>query len=183
MHSSFFPSLAGATLHDHSKCLLNLSLLLLNNTGSPSVVRYQRDSVSSGPERLARKLHDELSHLSGGSSSKARGLLQGNSPVTLLVVERSLDLCAPLVHEYSYEALVYDVLDDPHRFGLDVEAGIMASCRDKKESSSDGGRSHDGGGREQHKADLKPLDRSSGIVLSDDLWELLRHRHFYAVTK
>eukprot|EP00392_Amoebophrya_sp_AT5.2_P006437 g6449.t1 len=96
---------------------------------------------------------------SGGSNANP-------PPIECIILERGYDLSACFVHEYTYEALVYDVLDDtgggvainsastavvhmmnkitPSRYNLNVETGVMQNAH----------------------------------VLNDDLWQELRHHHF-----
>jgi syntaxin-binding protein 1 len=64
--------------------------------------------INSLPEKLALKVQasiDEMSRQDASypSESAGRGVL--------LIVERGIDVVAPLLHEYSYQAMVADLLD------------------------------------------------------------------------
>ncbi|KAJ2220045.1 syntaxin binding protein 1 [Coemansia sp. RSA 485] len=81
-----------------------------------------------------------------GSQSK-----QSGPPSVIVVLDRSIDMYAPLIHEMSYQAMVYDLvgLDEGDKHTYTIE--------------SNDGQTH------QHEAELSEK--------TDPLWEKLRHEH------
>ena len=78
----------------------------------------------------------------------------------LLILDRSFDVVAPLIHEYTYEAVVFNTLDGA---GLDVETGIFEFNENSGGATS-----------------TQPTDRA--FVLSpesDDLFGRLRLTHIF----
>jgi len=67
--------------------------------------------------RLAKKLSDRVDAMS------ASGNLPTRDTCDLIILDRSYDPLAPVIHEWTYEALVYDLLDmEGHMFKYSVEA-------------------------------------------------------------
>ena len=59
-------------------------------------------------ERAAKEVKNYLRRLLDASSSA----IDPSAPdLTFLVVDRSIDIITPLLHGYSYEGLLYDILD------------------------------------------------------------------------
>jgi len=109
---------------------------------TPSVRHAQSDLCQSVAEQVLSELalHKPLSQQ-----------LQG-PPCQLLIVDRSIDIAATLVHEYSYEASVYDLLDGNM---LDADRSVIT---------------------------LKgPPAREVLLSDNDPLWEELKHEHLEGV--
>ncbi|CDJ57235.1 syntaxin binding protein, putative [Eimeria maxima] len=73
-------------------------------SGQKPAVRYHRNQLP-WCEQLATLVHRGL---------EAEEVAQSDSPATtLLILDRSVDLAPLFIHEYTYQALAYDVLDLP----------------------------------------------------------------------
>eukprot|EP00440_Ansanella_granifera_P044327 gb/GFBE01048043.1/.p1 GENE.gb/GFBE01048043.1/~~gb/GFBE01048043.1/.p1 ORF type:complete len:634 (+),score=148.96 gb/GFBE01048043.1/:1-1902(+) len=81
-----------------------------------------------------------------------RGSGQQGPPCQLLIVDRSIDVAAALVHEYTYEACVYDLLDGNM---LDADRSVITLPGEKK--------------------------REVLLTDTDPLWEELKHLHLEKV--
>ncbi|KXZ43944.1 VPS45 protein [Gonium pectorale] len=93
------------------------------------------------PQQLATRLHERLAGM------QRAGQLPGKETCDLLVLDRSYDPVAPFIHEWSYEALVYDLVHmEGNVYRYDVE-------------SKDG----------------KSEPREAILEESDELWNELRH--------
>ena len=66
------------------------------------------------PRNLATKVQSALDSLSRSDSSYPPESLQERG--VLLIVERGMDLAAPLVHEFTYQAMASDLLDVDSRY-------------------------------------------------------------------
>lgn len=103
-------------------------------------------------------------------------------PCQLVILDRSYDIAATLVHDYHYEALAYDVLDGTGM--LDVDRNVVkldhsgqakrpvarSSMVEPKKSSRSS---------KQPEEEAAPLLPSREALLSDSdvLWEKLKHLH------
>mmetsp|Transcript_7161 Transcript_7161/g.15558 ORF Transcript_7161/g.15558 Transcript_7161/m.15558 type:complete len:650 (-) Transcript_7161:98-2047(-) len=98
-------------------------------------IRHANNGLCKG---VAEKLQGALS----------RTLRRDGVPTEVLIVDRSMDMAAALIHEYTYEAMMYDLLDGGM---LDVDRNIVT---------------------------LKgPPDKEVLLSDADPLWEDLKHRH------
>uniref|UniRef100_A0A061S1I1 Syntaxin-binding protein 1 n=2 Tax=Tetraselmis sp. GSL018 TaxID=582737 RepID=A0A061S1I1_9CHLO len=62
------------------------------------------DSRAAAPQRLAAKLHEHLTELQHGSQ------LPQAETCDLIILDRTIDPVAPVIHEWTYEAMAYDLL-------------------------------------------------------------------------
>ncbi|CAD7951988.1 unnamed protein product [Amoebophrya sp. A120] len=125
--------------------------------------RGQASSMGGGMNRRGRET---------GGGAGAGLVSSAGKKVEILILERAFDLPACFVHEYTYEALVYDVLDDAMeqsannlsyaKYGLNIETGVINTTT-AASSATSGTSNH--ASTEQH-------------VLADDLWEQLKAQHF-----
>jgi len=101
---------------------------------APIVRHGQSELCRDVAEQVASEL---LTHKSSGP------------PCQLLILDRSVDIAAALVHEYTYEACIYDVLDGNM---LDADRNVVT---------------------------LQPQQGSKQVLLSDNdpIWEELKHLH------
>jgi len=95
------------------------------------------------PQRVAALVHQQLAEAQGG------GEVPSKETCDLLIVDRSIDAVAPVIHEWTYEAMVYDLLG--------VKEGVYNYTAETN-----------AGKREKH---VVLLDES------DAVWVDLRHRH------
>eukprot|EP00240_Pyramimonas_obovata_P004176 CAMPEP_0118930264 /NCGR_PEP_ID=MMETSP1169-20130426/7007_1 /TAXON_ID=36882 /ORGANISM="Pyramimonas obovata, Strain CCMP722" /LENGTH=352 /DNA_ID=CAMNT_0006872589 /DNA_START=198 /DNA_END=1253 /DNA_ORIENTATION=+ len=95
-------------------------------------------------QQVAQRVHAQLSTLQSQSAS-----IPAHATCDLLVVDRTLDLVAPVVHELTYEAMCYDLL--PH------------------EGDSFSYATTTQGGKQEQKAAV--------LTEADPLWMELRHLH------
>ncbi|GIL60067.1 hypothetical protein Vafri_14734 [Volvox africanus] len=101
-----------------------------------------QDVRASFPQLLAQRLWDRLSGL------QRAGQLPNKETCDMLVLDRSYDPVAPFIHEWSYEAIAYDLLR--------IEGNVY---RYQVESQGSG----------------KSEPREALLEESDDLWMELRH--------
>lgn len=111
-------------------------------TTSPSI-RCQSDLCHTIGERVLRELN---MHKAPNTPSQ---------PCQLLILERSLDMAAALVHEYSYEACVFDLLDGNM---FDADRNVVTLKTSSGESK----------------------DKNKEMLLEDPLWEELKYMHIEA---
>ncbi|CAK9034204.1 unnamed protein product [Durusdinium trenchii] len=112
-------------------------------TTTPSI-RCQSDLCHTIGQRVLREL----------SMHQASAL--PSQPCQLLILERSVDMAAALVHEYSYEACVFDLLDGNM---LDGDRNVVTL-------------------KTSHAGENK--DKNKEMLLEDPLWEELRYMHIEA---
>jgi len=138
-------------------------------------IRY---SASGLCQSVAEQLHSELA-LYKHSSEKG-------APCQLLIIGRSIDLPAALVHEFTYEAMAYDLLDGEV---LDVDQHIV-TMRNEVSSPRDNAMEVRRGNSYKNKvhkhsadeaAQNSSLPREVLLSESDTLWERLKHSHIQAV--
>mmetsp|Transcript_112254 Transcript_112254/g.358278 ORF Transcript_112254/g.358278 Transcript_112254/m.358278 type:complete len:648 (+) Transcript_112254:130-2073(+) len=115
------------------------------------IIRYARSDLC---QTLAEQVRQELS----AAVDRGQARTGVHVPCHLLIVDRSVDMAATLVHEYTYESMVYDLLDGDV---LDVDRNIICMP----------GRGGDGGDREHLLSD------------ADNLWEELKHMHLEAAQR
>ncbi|PRP79539.1 Sec1-like family protein [Planoprotostelium fungivorum] len=115
------------------------------------VIRYQagKDGAAAGlSHNLARLVSDKLDRLMRGSE-EFNNSVNPNTRSTLIIVDRSIDPIAPLLHEFTYQAMIHDLLPvDSDKFSYET-------------TKNDGSTN------------------TKQVLLSelDPLWETLRHMH------
>ena len=88
-------------------------------------IQYQESSFSS---ELAMLLHSSLDELND------KELLKKDRKCICLIVDRSIDIFTPLIHDYSYKALVYDFFSVDNEGYLNSQAdGIENYKLDEKD--------------------------------------------------
>jgi len=76
------------------------------------VIRYQagKDGAAGGlSHSIARLVDDKLNKLMKGSE-EFNNSVNPNNRSTLLILDRSVDPIAPLLHEFTYQAMIHDLL-------------------------------------------------------------------------
>ncbi|KAJ1818233.1 syntaxin binding protein 1, partial [Coemansia sp. RSA 2599] len=118
----------------------------IDGDGVPQVARAMAGRLQI---KLDEYYADEQQKNKDGKSSDQPQL--SGPPSVILVLDRSIDLYAPLIHELSYQAMVYDLvgLDEGDKYTYTVE-------------------SRDG---EIHRYEAELSEKA------DPLWEKLRHEH------
>lgn len=113
---------------------------------TPCIRRGQSEVCKAVAERVQQEL--------AGSRNPSQG---GQVSCQLLIVDRSVDIAATLVHEFTYEAMMYDLLDGEI---IDVSRNIVRMPRTGNQSAAGG-------------------ERVREFLLSDadPLWEELKHMH------
>ena len=74
------------------------------------------------PQRVAAMLHKSLTDMQGLNSE----LLPTSETCDLLIVDRSVDPVAPIIHEWTYEAMAHDLLaiaNNVYSYSVDTNAG------------------------------------------------------------
>jgi len=112
------------------------------------------------------KLKEELSNWKR-NDKRERG--------TLLIVDRSIDPAAPLMHEYTYQAMVNDLL------AVNGELCELSSEEKKSNAPSSVDSTSDRSGK---KGEDGEEDGKNTVVLSEDdnLWNKFRHAHIATVS-
>lgn len=104
-----------------------------------------RHSRSDACHSIAQRVRSELSVYAAGAQDQLQ--------CRLLIVDRSVDMAAALVHEYTYEASAYDLLDGNV---LDIDKNLVT---------------------------LKDPPREMLLSEADPLWEELKHMHVTALAQ
>lgn len=102
------------------------------------------------PQRLAMELHQQLENY-----QDLNQIPEGET-CELIIIDRGFDAVAPVIHEWTYESMIHDILDKPESL-----SGRVYTCT----TSSDNGL-------KEHVLDE-----------NDALFTSLRHRHFAEATK
>ena len=89
-------------------------LTVLVTLGERPQIRFKRagPGCADNAERVARSLEsalDAFEKQAGGHNPWWRP--SKSAPTTLLILDRADDPLSPLVHEYSYQAMIYDLLE------------------------------------------------------------------------
>ncbi|KAJ2803562.1 syntaxin binding protein 1 [Coemansia helicoidea] len=62
--------------------------------------------------RIQRKLDEHFAQQQGDRGQhRDRAAAADAAPSVIIVLDRSVDMCAPLLHDFSYQAIVHDLLD------------------------------------------------------------------------
>ena len=90
-------------------------------------IRYQRSAngVATHANQVANGLHEHLVKLSKNGAQTSGGAQR--KPATVLVLDRTVDMVAPLLHELTYEAMVHDRLDN-----VDANGTVRSTGADGK---------------------------------------------------
>lgn len=123
---------------------------------------------------LATFFHDDFKEKK--SQLEEKGEFEGwaanpnRSKGTILIVDRSIDPAAALMHEYTYQAMVNDLL---------VVNGELCTLPGKKKKAEEK-QSEEQDEKQEGKTSTEEEDDKNIVVLSesDELWNQLRHKHF-----
>lgn len=124
------------------------NLLATLGAGAGVIVRHRAGNARA--RACGARLLDELARNGGGG---------GAAPVVVLLVDRADDVLTPLVHEYSYQALVQDVLP------------VEGAARDRVRVA------------DAAAPGAPPPDDAYVLSDRDALWVELRHAHVAAVVR
>ena len=102
------------------------------------------------PQRLAVELHQQLENY-----QDLNQIPEGET-CELIIIDRGFDAVAPIIHEWTYESMIHDILDRPESL-----SGRVYTCTTSSES-----------GLKEHVLDEK-----------DAIFTSLRHKHFAEATK
>lgn len=164
--------------HEHEAELLRDITLRLADvcTCLQSTAPKLRHAASPLCKGVAQKLQEELSSQRRAKQGKANDV-----PLTVLIVDRSVDMAAALVHEYTYEALAYDLLDGSM---LDIDRHIIATQAPGKEKEAaqvekSASILHRVKERMHHQEGHENASGRKEALLSeaDQIWEMYRHEH------
>lgn len=132
--------------------------------GQKPAVRFQRNQLP-WCEQLATYVHKglQLEHL---PPSDSLGF-------TLLIVDRSIDVAPLFVHEYTYQALAYDVLELP-----------VCSNTDGRQSSADDTMAMEDVYEYEVTSNMGVVEKKKAILgEQDEVWVRYRHRHIQEVNQ
>lgn len=164
-HRLYTPSLPKREKQEMIGHIVERLLTLCVTLGERPLVRYKRREGQSAAaaaggeeephtalcEEIATKLERRLKWFANDKSQGTNSWWQPDTsePSTILIVERASDALAPLVHEYTYQAMVQDII------GLDGDKYTFKSTNAKGEEAP------------------------ATVQLNDDdpLWPSLRHLH------
>ena len=130
------------------------NLLATLGAGAGVVVRHRAGNARA--RACGARLLDELARGGGGDGGGGGGAAPG---VVVLLVDRADDVLTPLVHEYSYQALVQDVLP------------VEGAARDRVRVA------------DAAAPGAPPPDDAYVLSDRDALWVELRHAHVAAVVR
>ncbi|PHJ17067.1 syntaxin binding [Cystoisospora suis] len=150
--------------------------------GEKPSIRFQKNFRGLS-QSVASALHDKLQR---SDLFKSSGSETGN--VSLLILDRSIDVATLLVHEYTYQALVYDVLEIP-------TIALPSSSSPLKRGKS--GRAPSTSSQEMNELLLQEDTFQYEIVSNagkreqkrailgeqDELWVRFRHSHIQSVNE
>jgi hypothetical protein len=140
-YGSFFGGSGGA--QDLYRTIAKRLTGVFCTLGEMPHIRYARSPVASSLAAATSDAFDELS-----SDDKAK-LQKGDDRPTLLILDRTIDTLAPVLHEFTYQAMIYDLCE------------IENECT-YKYSYSNGG---------------KQITKEVLLDEYDFLWPKLRHMH------
>jgi hypothetical protein len=86
------------------------------------IIRYSQAGVH--PQQLAKAIQTRLDVL----ARTAEGWTPNDDRATLLILDRSVDPVAPLLHEFTYQAMAYDLLEvenDYYRYTFTSNTGVQ----------------------------------------------------------
>jgi len=169
----FFPS---RTEHvDELKAQAKQLVALLLTMKELPYIRYAKSKKNNSLcQTLAEIVESEMK----SAVSNLRDWNYEEPRATLLIVDRSLDPNAPLMHEYTYQAMVNDLLPVDGELcllpyeGKDVDAAVTFDAKATREQQA------------KARADAEEKVRlDNTVVLSEDdsLWLEYRHQHIAAV--
>ena len=162
-----------ALIRRHVDCLASVCASLRERP----VIRFMaRSTVSNLSEKIALGFKREIDAMASAMEKIHKPFK--NKGTTFLIVDRSIESCGLLVHEYTYQALALDVLDGAEPCGIKWGLGLEAVNVSGKDVVAEGSMSvlpsfqfttTTGKGEEEVK----------NVVLGDhdDLWRRLRHAH------
>lgn len=129
-------------------------------------VRYKEGS-SSSTKQLAHLFQRRMNEFVGCNSIwwyNGDGLHPNTDRATLLLLDRSVDCLSPLIHEFTYEAMVYDLLPNIDTDGRITYDNVM----NDKDKGGGGG----GGGTTTASTKMDAL-----LNDNDEIWKELRGKH------
>eukprot|EP01116_Phalansterium_solitarium_P008929 TRINITY_DN228_c0_g1_i1.p1 TRINITY_DN228_c0_g1~~TRINITY_DN228_c0_g1_i1.p1 ORF type:complete len:622 (-),score=229.14 TRINITY_DN228_c0_g1_i1:152-2017(-) len=110
------------------------------------IVRYGNTTTASS---FAVVVQDKLDRLVRSSAEYSGSVTTGSNRAQLLILDRSQDPVAPILHELTYQAMIYDLLDisnDHYRYKITTNEGV-------------------------------PKDKEVVVGENDPLWSTVRHMH------
>lgn len=131
-------------------------------------VRFWAQSKSSNLcEKLAKSYHELFNQKKEKLTDWKRN--ENRNRGTLLIVDRSIDPAAPLMHEYTYQAIVNDLLK--------VDGELCTPPEDEKKKNKIEEKKHN-----EQKEDGKTEKKEKTPIVqvlseADRLWDELRHQH------
>eukprot|EP00297_Palpitomonas_bilix_P003784 CAMPEP_0113893618 /NCGR_PEP_ID=MMETSP0780_2-20120614/16206_1 /TAXON_ID=652834 /ORGANISM="Palpitomonas bilix" /LENGTH=601 /DNA_ID=CAMNT_0000883955 /DNA_START=79 /DNA_END=1884 /DNA_ORIENTATION=- /assembly_acc=CAM_ASM_000599 len=134
-------------LEEQHNVARQLATVFLTIGEMPSI-RYHRNHKTAGS--IANIVSDKLSSYVSNPNVKFPTSQSSNQPL-LLIVDRSIDGLAPCLHEFTYQAMVYDLLN------VDLKSDKYAY------------KTQDGKGQD--------LNRTVVLNEDDPIWPQMRHMH------
>eukprot|EP00835_Amoeboradix_gromovi_P005630 NODE_549_length_6847_cov_0.284084.p1 type:complete len:562 gc:universal NODE_549_length_6847_cov_0.284084:5032-3347(-) len=119
--------------------------------GEYPTIRYFGDNSTSKTNRFAISLQQELDKLRRTDDDYKNSAVSS----TILIYDRSFDPCAPLLHEFTYEAMAHDLLPKRNNKFVCKGSAIDGSTQEKE---------------------ILPDE-------FDKLWTVLRHKHIAEVSQ
>jgi syntaxin-binding protein 1 len=74
----------------------------------PYIRAYQSGNLACLGEKLGKSLQKEVDHYSQLDSDFAN--LKNRPRSTIIILDRSFDMISPLIHEFTYQAMLNDLL-------------------------------------------------------------------------
>ncbi|ODV66411.1 Sec1-like protein [Hyphopichia burtonii NRRL Y-1933] len=107
-----------AQVRKAAKAIMNLIVI----TGEFPLIRFYNPKDSSHfasrlPELIADEVQNQIDNYARENSDYPPQSIEGKPRSILLITDRTLDLYAPLLHEFSYQAMAMDIVESLERFG------------------------------------------------------------------
>ena len=134
-------------------------------------VRYREgSSYGSMTKQLAHLFQRRMNEFVGCNSAwwyNGDGLHPNTDRATLLLLDRSVDCLSPLIHEFTYEAMVYDLLPN-----IDTDGRITYDNVINNKDKGGGGGGGGGGTTTMASTKMDAL-----LNDNDEIWKELRGKH------
>lgn len=127
-------------------------------------IRFAASSREQLSERLAKLVEKKLK----AAVDRLKDWKYKEDRATLLILDRTLDPVAPLMHEYTYQAMIHDLLP---------VKGELIELEPEEKEREDLDRLRD------EEREAKRLERTQVLSEEDELYVELRHLHIAQVMK
>lgn len=75
---------------------------------NPYIRAYQSGNIACLGEKLGKALQRDMDHY--GQLDQDFAALKNKKRATIIIIDRSFDMITPLIHEFTYQAMLNDLL-------------------------------------------------------------------------